>query len=204
MYDRESASWERRRDEPEHRELVEHTADQVARLVTPPGPVTDLGSGPGAHARALASRGYTVTGLDGSSRMVAVARDRAVRDHLRVRFEVADVSKRLPFADGSLGGALAILLIQHLDDPGAFISEVRRCLRPGGYLLLTAPDRRIAPLTAGNLYWRLRADFAKRVPGMIRFYDVAALRELVEANGFTVVEDEAPILGSANLIARRP
>jgi len=202
MYDRESASWERRRDEPKHRELVERTADQLARFVPPPGPVADLGSGPGTHARALASRGYAVTGLDGSSRMVAVARDRAARDHLNVTFEVADVSKRLPFADGSLGAALAILVIQHLDDPATLIAEIRRCLRPGGLLLLTAPDRRIAPLTTGNLYWRLRAAFARRVPGMIRFYDVAALRELVEANGFTVVEDEAPILGSANLIAR--
>src|SRR6059058_1093602 len=74
MYNRESAAWERRRDEPEHLELVERTADEFRRFVEPPGPVVDLGCGPGAHARALARRGYEVTGLDGSPRMVAVAR----------------------------------------------------------------------------------------------------------------------------------
>ena len=53
MYDRESAAWERRRNEPEHRELVERTADELANVVAPPGPVADLGCGPGAHALAL-------------------------------------------------------------------------------------------------------------------------------------------------------
>lgn len=77
MYDRESAAWGRRRDEPEHRELVERTADELANVVAPPGPVADLGCGPGAHALALARRGYDVVGVDGSPRMVEVARTRA-------------------------------------------------------------------------------------------------------------------------------
>jgi SAM-dependent methyltransferase len=199
-YDRESASWERRRDEPEHRRLVERTVDELCRFVPPPGPVADLGCGPGAHARELARRGYEVTGLDGSSRMVAVARDRAERDDLDGAFEVADVGDPLPFADGSLGGVLAVLVIQHLSDPASFVAEIRRCLRPGGHVLLTAPDRRIAPVTAGSVYWRLRALVATRVPGVIRFYDRRSLRTLVEAQGFTV--EEHGDLGLGLLIAR--
>ena len=35
-------------------------------MVAPPGPVADLGCGPGAHALALARRGYDVVGVDGS------------------------------------------------------------------------------------------------------------------------------------------
>jgi hypothetical protein len=35
MYDRESAAWERRRDEPEHRELVKRIADEIANVVAP-------------------------------------------------------------------------------------------------------------------------------------------------------------------------
>ena len=201
MYDRESAAWEHKRDEPEHRELVERTTDELCALVAPPGPVADLGCGPGAHARAVARRGYEVTGLDGSPRMVEVARDRAARDGLDVAYEVADVGARLPFADGSLGGVLAILVIQHLPDPTSFVGEIRRCLRPGGHLVLTAPDRQISPLTQGSLYWRLRAVIATRVPGMIRFYDRDALRRLVEAQGFTV-DARGDVLGVGLLIAR--
>ena len=96
MYDRESAAWERRRDEPEHRELVERTADELANVVAPPGPVADLGCGPGAHALALARRGYDVVGVDGSPRMVEVARTRAARDEVDATFDVHDVERAAP------------------------------------------------------------------------------------------------------------
>src|SRR5256885_1275856 len=92
MYDRESAAWERRRDDPVGRELVERTADELANVLPPPGPVADLGCGPGAHALALARRGYDVIGVDGSPRMVEVARTRAARDNVDATFEVHDLS----------------------------------------------------------------------------------------------------------------
>jgi SAM-dependent methyltransferase len=202
-YDRESASWERRRDEPEHRELVERTVDELSALVPAPGPVADLGCGPGAHARALAHRGYDVVGLDGSPRMVEVARARAAREDLDVAFDVADVGARLRFADGSLGGVLAVLVIQHLGDPASFLREIRRCLRPGGGLLLTAPARDVAPLSRGSAYWRLRATVATRLPGVIRFYDRPALTDLVEEQGFAV-EGPDDILGVSLVLARAP
>ncbi len=97
-YDRESAAWERRRDEPEHRELVERTADELASVVAPPGPVADLGCGPGAHALALARRGYDVVGVDGSPRMVEVvdASCARARDKVDATFDVHDVSAPAP------------------------------------------------------------------------------------------------------------
>ena len=188
MYDRESAAWERRRDEPANHALVEQTVDQLASVVPSPGPVADLGCGPGAHALALARRGYDVVGLDGSPRMVDVARARAARDHLDATFDVHDVTAPLPFPDATLGGVLAILVLQHLPDPAAFLAEIRRCLRPGGHLLLTAPARGGPPATSPNLYWRVRAGFYERVPGVVRFSDPTSLTRLIEDQGLTVVE----------------
>jgi SAM-dependent methyltransferase len=188
MYDRESAAWERRRDEPEHRELVERSVAELASVVARPGPVADLGCGPGAHALALARRGYDVVGVDGSPRMVEIARTRAARDELDARFDVHDVSAPLGFVDGSLGGVLAILVLQHLPHPAAFVAEIRRCLRPGGHLLLTAPARDRVSLTSQNLYWRLRAACYHRVPGVVRFSDSSSLPRLVEDQDLTVVE----------------
>ena len=98
MYDRESAAWQRRRDQPEQRELVSRIAGELASVVAPPGPVADLGCGPGAHALALAQRGYDVTGVDGSPRMVQIARTRAARDKAGVTFGVHDVSAPLRIA----------------------------------------------------------------------------------------------------------
>jgi SAM-dependent methyltransferase len=150
--------------------------------------VADLGCGPGAHTLALARRGYDVTGIDGSPRMVQVARTRAARDKVDVTFGVHDVGARLGFADASLGGVLAILVVQHLPHPAAFIAETRRCLRPGGHLLITAPARDSTSLKSQNLYWRLRAACYQLVPGVVRFYDTNSLPRLVEDQGLTVVE----------------
>ena len=188
LYDRESAAWERRRDEPDQRELVERTADQLADVVAPPGPVADLGCGPGAHALALARRGYDVAGVDGSPGMVEIARARAALDEAGATFDVHDVSAPLPFADASLAGVLAILVLQHLPHPAAFIAEVRRCLRPGGHLLITAPARDSTSRTSQNMYWRLRAACYLLVPGVVRFYDADSLTHLVQDQGLTAVE----------------
>jgi SAM-dependent methyltransferase len=201
MYDRESAAWQRRRDEPGHRELVERTAGELASVIAPPGPVADLGCGPGAHALALARRGYDVVGIDGSPRMVEAARTRAARHKVNASFEVDDVRAPLRFADASLGGVLAILVLQHLPDPATFIAEIRRCLRPGGHVLVTAPSRDSTPLTSQNLYWRLRAACYHLVPGVVRFYDTNSLPRLVEDQGLTVVECKGEP-GSESVLAR--
>src|SRR5260370_6260929 len=175
MYAGEGAAWEGGREEPEHRELVERTADELANVVAPPGPVADLGCGPGAHALALARRGYDVVGVDGSPHMVEVARNRAARDEVEATFDVHDVSAPLRFADASLGGVLAILVLQHLPRPAAFIAEIRRCLRPGGHLLITAPARDSTSLTSQNLYWRLRAACHDPRPGVGRLLSTSSL-----------------------------
>jgi SAM-dependent methyltransferase len=200
-YDRESAAWGRRRDEPPHRELVERIAEELADAVPPPGPVADLGCGPGAHALALARRGYDVVGVDGSPRMVAVARARAERERVEARFEVHDVSAPLRFEDASLGGVVAILVVQHLPHPAAFIAEIRRCLRPGGHLLITAPARDGTSPTSQSLYWRLRAACFHLVPGVVRFYDTTSLAHVVHEQGLTVVECTAEP-GRVRVLAR--
>jgi SAM-dependent methyltransferase len=207
MYDRESAAWERRRDDPENRASVERTVDALAKVVAPPGPVADLGCGPGAHAFALARRGYDVIGLDGSPRMVEVARAWAARDGVDVTFEVRDVSRALELADASLGGVLAVLVLQHLGDPVALLAEVRRCLRPGGYLLIVAPARDLAHVSSPGLYWRLRAVAYHLLPGVVRFYDTSSLSLLVEQAGLTVVHRTAEharvtVLGRAETAGR--
>ncbi len=48
---------------------------------------------------------------------------------------VGDVA-RLPFADSSLGGVLALNVFEHLEDPGAAAEELFRVLEPGSPLLI--------------------------------------------------------------------
>ncbi len=202
LYDRKSAAWGRRRDEAAHRDLVDRTVGVLHESLAHPGTVADLGCGPGAHALALARLGHDVVGLDGSPRMIEVARARAARDGVEARFEVGDVAATLPFPDASLGGVLASLVVQHLRRPERFIQEIRRCLRPGGHLLVVAPSRDPATVRNQSRYWRWRAAGAYRVPGVVRFFDQASLVRLVDAGGFDVVRTTTEP-GRVTVLARR-
>lgn len=188
MYDRESTALERLHDRSDVRQLDELTVDTLVSAVDPPGPVADLGCGPGPHTLDLARRGYEVVGIDASPRMIEVARRRAMSEDLHPEFRVKNLSGRLGFADASLGGALAILLIQHLPDPASFVAEVQRCLRPGGHLLIRAPVRAPgAPRLGQSLYYRVRAALYTHLPGLADFHDDNSLSRLVEGAGLTVI-----------------
>ena len=72
--------------------------------------------------------------------------------------------------------------------PSRSSPEIQRCLRPGGYLLITAPARDSTSVTSQNLYWRLRTAFYVHVPGVVHFYDTKSLPRLIRNSGLTVVE----------------
>ncbi len=107
--------------------------DTFAERVRPIGLVCDLGCGPGHIARYLQERGAHTFGLDLSLGNLQQARGL----NPQLEFLQADMLA-LPFVRDSLGGIAACYSIIHLDRqqlPAAF-REMRRVLRPGGWLLL--------------------------------------------------------------------
>ena len=96
----------------------------------------DCGCGPGSITTDLAGRVAPgeVVGVDVDSTQVEIARSRAVRLGVGdVRFEVASVHE-LPFADEAFDAALSHGVVEHLSEPVAALSEIRRVLKPGGIL----------------------------------------------------------------------
>ena len=91
------------------------------------GRVLDLGCGDGQIARALASSGVSVVGVDPTTNQIDVAAERAGGPV----FAQAGAAV-LPFSDGALDGVIACLVFEHIDDVDAAIGEVARVLRPGG------------------------------------------------------------------------
>lgn len=100
--------------------------------------VLDIGCGIGRHSLYLAEQGFTVTGVDLSARGLNIAREAAAESDLSIDFQHAGFTE-LPFPDRRFDMALAWNVIYHGDDAivRQALDEVRRVVRPGGFLLAT-------------------------------------------------------------------
>lgn len=96
--------------------------------------ILDAGCGDGLYSAWLAEQGGDVTGIDFSTQMVEVARDRYGND---VDFEQADLTDEIPAEDGSFDLVLCQHVFSHLPDLDSALSEFARVLRPGGELVLS-------------------------------------------------------------------
>lgn len=113
-------------------------ADQLG--VGPGTEVLEVGSGSGGPAVYLAgARECRVTGVDinehGVRNAKALAQSRGLSE--RVRFEVVDAGRPLPFAAGSFDAVVSNDAMCHIPDRVAALREWHRVLRPGGRALFT-------------------------------------------------------------------
>jgi len=104
-------------------------------LPAPPATVLDLGCGTGSLSVLLAERGYDVTGVDLSPRMIERARAKAAAHQVSVRLLVGDASDPRGVATANQA-VLARHLLWALPDPAAALDRWRTLLDPGGTLLL--------------------------------------------------------------------
>jgi SAM-dependent methyltransferase len=142
------------------------------------GLVGDLGCGPGRVAGYLAGLGMDVAGVDLSPGMVEVAR----REHPGIRFEVGSMAA-LPFADGTLAGALAWYSVIHTPDERQpqLYAEFARVVRPGGMLLLA--------FQVGDDVVHLTRAYGHEIDLRTRRQDPARVRRLLADAGFEIAAE---------------
>ncbi len=105
-----------------------------------PLPITnalDVGTGTGRHALKLARRGISVTAIDQSPEMLALAQQAAQTAELSIDFRLTSVDKDLPFPPHQFDLLICGLMLCHIPDLPHAIQEFYRVLQPGGYLLIT-------------------------------------------------------------------
>jgi len=102
------------------------------------GEVLDIGCGLGDNSIYFASRGHSVTGLDGSPTAIEEARRRASEAGVSVTFAVADATKLTGY-DGRFDTVIDSALYHCLDeeDQQAYIAALYRATRPGARLHLS-------------------------------------------------------------------
>jgi SAM-dependent methyltransferase len=112
------------------------TALVEAAALTGAERVLDLGCGAGHTALALAPRAASVTAVDLTAEMLAVAAGLARQRNLaNVTFELADVAA-LPFPAASFDVVVSRYAAHHFAAPERALAEAARVLRPGGAFLL--------------------------------------------------------------------
>src|SRR5215210_4317646 len=114
--------------------------DRHRRLASPlpepdPPVIADLGSGTGRTLLALRERFGEGVELIGVERHEPEL-DPALGSDPNVRTVLADLNKRLPFEDASLGAAICHNTLEALVSAESFLAEVARVLVPGGHFLL--------------------------------------------------------------------
>ena len=138
--------------------------------------------------------GVTLTAIELSPAMLAIARQRAVDLGREVDFHEGD-AEHLPFDDASFDTVLCALSLCTIPSPDAALGEMRRVLRPGGRLLLL--DH------IGSAWPPVYA-----VQWLLERFTISAAGEhftrrqlpLVKAAGFQVVESERLKAGSIERI----
>jgi SAM-dependent methyltransferase len=109
--------------------LGDEELEALERLLGPgEGRCLDLGCGTGLPTAAVAALGWTVVGVDISSDLLGVARERGL--------EVLEANaEALPFNDSGFDAAISIWTHTDIDDFAAALTEVARVLRPGAPLV---------------------------------------------------------------------
>jgi ubiquinone/menaquinone biosynthesis C-methylase UbiE len=98
--------------------------------------ILDLGCGEGGYARELARRGARLTAVDGSERLIAIARARAggMRD---IAFVHANASALTAIPSASIDIVVAAMSLMDVEDYDGAIAEVCRVLTDGGELVMS-------------------------------------------------------------------
>ena len=96
--------------------------------------VLEIGVGTGKNMP-FYQKGWQITALDLSPRMLEQAKRRAEREHLEVDLLLGD-AQALPFADASFDTVIATFVFCSVPDPVQGLREAARVLAPLGQLLL--------------------------------------------------------------------
>jgi 2-polyprenyl-6-hydroxyphenyl methylase/3-demethylubiquinone-9 3-methyltransferase len=91
-------------------------------------------------SEALARRGAQVIGIDPSTDILTVARAHATSQGLNIIYREG-VGEAIPLPNDSVDRVVCMDVLEHVQDVGKVIAEVRRVLRPGGIFFFDTINR---------------------------------------------------------------
>ncbi len=159
--------------------------DTIAEL-TAAGPATralDVACGPGIVATRLAATGASVTGLDVTPKMLAIAAERSRSSGLDVRW-VEGTMYDLPFPNGEFDVVVSRYALHHAHHLDLAVNEISRVAAASGRLVIVDFAADDDPDVAGAYDDAER----QRDPTHARNLTSTEQRQLFESIGWTMVE----------------
>ena len=153
--------------------LIDRSLEKlIFRLVGPsPGErVLDIGCGSGNHLLMFSKMGLNVSGIDASSHMISLARERLSRRCLLNTCRAED----LPFDDNEFDLAVLINTVEFLDDPVQVLREAGRVTRKKIFIGV------LNSLSWNGLLKKIQGVFGNQVFGQAKFYNLWQIKALVK------------------------
>jgi ubiquinone/menaquinone biosynthesis C-methylase UbiE len=177
----------------DHNGLIFLEEQQVDRLLAQIAftQVLDIGTGTGRHAVKLARRGASVTALDQSPEMLAVARQVAQKERLPIDFQLHSLEDRLPFAANRFDLLICALTLCHVPGMTHVLQECARVLQDEGHVLIT--DFHPVHTHYGWQTVFQRAGVTYHLPTVP--YTTDAYLEAIRASGLTILEVAESLVG---------
>jgi SAM-dependent methyltransferase len=200
------------RGEPSYvwRSGQERRLDLIRRFVPLEGRwILDVGCGLGTYVRRFREFSGHVVGID-------VEVKRLIEGLRSAPGLLAAAGERLPFADASFDILVFNEVIEHVADDRRTIEDALRVLRPGGHIVIYAPNR-LYPFETHGVYWRGRYRFGNiplvnylpsgprnRLVPHARAYTASTIRRLWKGLEVDAVVHSYVYPGFDNVYARSP
>jgi ubiquinone/menaquinone biosynthesis C-methylase UbiE len=171
-------------------------AQRVVELGSRIAQVLDLGTGTARIPILIAQARpeWQVVAIDLAESMLAIAGENVVRAKLenQIQLQLMD-AKQLPYPSSSFDGVISNSLIHHLPDPLSFFRELKRVLKPQGFILLRDLLRPSSPAIADAMVTEIGTEYSPHQTQLFRdslgaAFTLAEIQSFVETVGLSDVK----------------
>ncbi len=155
------------------------------------GELLDIGCGTGNFLAAARDAGYRVTGIELDRNAARFARERLDLERV-FPLTISEFAGQRP--EDKFDAVTFFEVLEHQAAPMDFLQEVRTCVRPGGVIALSVPNRE---------RWLTGPDVLDYPPNHFLRWSAAALKKFLSAQGFEVLtlrEQPAGVTHTAQMI----